>query len=486
MKIQRWFGMLLSFLLVSHVFFPVSAAAQQERKLEDESIYDLLVDRYHNGDIQNDQEANPQDMTSYNGGDFAGVVSRIDHIVELGFTMLSLGTLFESDTYDGQHPTSYEQLNRHFGTMEDFQALLDAAHQKNLSVMADFPLDAVSDQHEWVQAAEATFTSSHAGVVEWNVEDSNTLQRLQEAVVAFVETYNVDAVRLTHIDRFTSAFLTDTIQAIKSVKPDIYVLTDGVSEAPFDLQHQSDMMAAFREAFVAFDRDSSSFNQVEQLDGKGLLQIDELHGPRFTYDLVEARMFPPTRWKLAVTALFTLPGVPMMTYGTEIAMNGETSPENHQFMNFKTDMELNDYIKNVNTLRNQSEALRSGSLELLHNDNGFIVYKRSNADETWLVVINNTQTIQNIDIPEEMIGEGKLLRGLLDGDLVRKSKNGLFQVVLEREIAEVYYADEDKGFNTPYLIASILVYVLFLGFIYNVWKKGKQRRVEDELQSSND
>lgn len=480
MKNHRLFSIFISFLLLSNVFFPVFVSAQQERKLEDESIYDLLVDRYNNGNIQNDLEADPLNMASFNGGDFAGIESRLDHIVQLGFTMISIGAIFETETYDGQRPVSYEKLDRHFGTAEDFQALLEAAHKKELLIMADFPLDRVSNQHEWVQSEKVKYSESTNGLVEWDVNDPNTLQQMQEAVVRFVETYNVDAIRLTHIDRYDTPFLNDVIQVVKSTKENVYVMTDGVSEAHFDLQSNPEMMAAFREAFVAFDRDSSSLNKIEIGTSTDLLQIDEIDGPRFTYDLVEARMFPPTRWKLAATALLTLPGVPMMTYGTEIAMNGQAAPENHQFMNFKTDMELFDYIKNVNTLRNQSEALRTGDLELLHNENGFLVYKRSNEDETWLVVINNTQTIQNIDIPAEVIGEDKLLRGLLDGDLVRKSKNGLFQVVLEREIAEVYYADKDKGFNTPYLIASILVYVLFLGFIYIVWRKGKQQRAEEK------
>ena len=54
----------------------------------------------------------------------------------------------------------------------------------------------------------------------------------------------------------------------------------------------------------------------------------------------------------------------------------------------------------------------------------------------------------------------------------------MFRIVLEREVAEIYIVDEDKGFNTPYLIASILVYVLFLGFLFTVWRKGRKSTKE--------
>ena len=118
----------------------------------------------------------------------------------------------------------------------------------------------------------------------------------------------------------------------------------------------------------------------------------------------------------------------------------------------------------------------TANFEMLHNEDGFIVYTRSSEDETWLIAINNTSETVSLTIPVDKIGENKKLRGVLDGDLIRESDDGTFRVVLDREMAEVYIADEDKGFNTPYLIASILVYVLFLGFLYLVFKKGRDRR----------
>ena len=60
-----------------------------------------------------------------------------------------------------------------------------------------------------------------------------------------------------------------------------------------------------------------------------------------------------------------------MPYATEIAVNGEKAPESHPFFNFKTDMELHEWIGDLNTLRNDSEALRNGdfsfSLRVCHD-----------------------------------------------------------------------------------------------------------------------
>ena len=76
--------------------------------------------------------------------------------------------------------------------------------------------------------------------------------------------------------------------------------------------------------------------------------VDSLETRRFTFDSATENMFPPTRLKMAMGALFMMPGIPVVQYGTEIAMNGETKPETHQIFNFKTDDELIEYIKMFN------------------------------------------------------------------------------------------------------------------------------------------
>jgi hypothetical protein len=54
--------------------------------------------------------------------------------------------------------------------------------------------------------------------------------------------------------------------------------------------------------------------------------------------------------------------------------------------------------------------------------------------------------------------------------------------VLSREIAEFYKVNDNKGFNKGYMAALALVYILFIGFIYLVWRKGKQKKREAEMK----
>ncbi len=64
------------------------------------------------------------------------------------------------------------------------------------------------------------------------------------------------------------------------------------------------------------------------------------------------------------------------------------------------------------------------------------------------------------------------LRGFLLDDLVRGDDDG-YDLVLDRETAEVYKLREKTGINIPFIAAIVSVYVLFLLFLYLVKKPGK-------------
>src|SRR5690606_2144980 len=150
--------------------------------------------------------------------------------------------------------------------------------------------------------------------------------------------------RHTKIDRFEPAYLEAMIAALNEAQPDLYVITNEASTSNFNMVPNEEHNEASRESFVQVDADSSKLSIFNENTLVDLLQYDDLTGPRYTYDIVELRQFPPTRWKLAVAALFTLAGVPLVPYATEIAVNGKEAPDTHPFFNFKTDMELKDMI----------------------------------------------------------------------------------------------------------------------------------------------
>ena len=346
----------------------------------------------------------------------------------------------------------YEKLEPHFGTDEELAKMIDAVHEEKIGVIADFQFGGVSENHVWAKDGTLPFVPAEKGKIDWDSSDENVKKMLKEAVVSFVKAYDLDGIRLTRLGDFETDYLNEVISSLKEEKPDMYVFSNEASEANFDTVPNFKKMEALQQSFEKFDPDSSLLEVFSDKVETDFIQFDDLWGPRFTYKMIEQRMFPPARWKLAAAALFTLPGVPVMPYGTEIAMSGESAPKSHQIANFKTDMELYDLISDLNYLRNESETLRNGDFEMLHNENGFTVFKRSSEEETWIVALNNTTVTSNFVIPKEVIGDNKKLRGVLMVTQHFSQMTVSYHVVLEREIAEIYIVDEDKGFNMPYLI----------------------------------
>ncbi|MFP3802669.1 hypothetical protein, partial [Paraburkholderia sp. SIMBA_027] len=86
-------------------------------------------------------------------------------------------------------------------------------------------------------------------------------------------------------------------------------------------------------------------------------------------------------------------------------------------------------------------------------------------DERWIVVINNTGKTTRVDISADDIGEEKELRGLLESDVIRSNDEGIYPIVLDREVVEVFQVIDQVGINKLYIVLLVIVYILFIAFI---------------------
>ena len=87
-------------------------------------------------------------------GDFAGLTGRLDYLQELGVTCLWLLPFFPSPLRDdGYDISDYKDVNPSYGTLDDFQRFLDAAHLHGMQVVIELVMNHSSDQHPWFQRA---------------------------------------------------------------------------------------------------------------------------------------------------------------------------------------------------------------------------------------------------------------------------------------------------------------------------------------------
>ena len=85
---------------------------------------------------------------------FAGLSQKLDYLQDLGVTCLWLLPFFPSPLKDdGYDISDYMNVHPSYGTMDDFQAFLTAAHERDLQVLIELVINHTSDQHPWFQAA---------------------------------------------------------------------------------------------------------------------------------------------------------------------------------------------------------------------------------------------------------------------------------------------------------------------------------------------
>jgi maltose alpha-D-glucosyltransferase / alpha-amylase len=98
-------------------------------------------------------------------GDFRGLIEKLDYLQELGITAIWLLPFYPSPMRDdGYDIADYFDVNPNFGTLDDFRAFLDAAHQRNLRVITELVINHTSDQIPWFQKSRRAVAAAGAGI----------------------------------------------------------------------------------------------------------------------------------------------------------------------------------------------------------------------------------------------------------------------------------------------------------------------------------
>ena len=119
-------------------------------------------------------------------GDFQGLIGKLDYLHDLGVTCLWLLPFFPSPLKDdGYDISAHCAVHPSFGTLEDFRAFLNAAHQRRLRVIIEMVLNHTSDQHQWFERARrAPAGSLERDFYVW----SDTDQKYLDARIIFVDS----------------------------------------------------------------------------------------------------------------------------------------------------------------------------------------------------------------------------------------------------------------------------------------------------------
>jgi len=446
----------ISLILVLGVLFSTTSFA--ENKLsginQRDLIYFLMTDRFCDGDLANNQGVAKESLSSYHGGDFQGVINKLDYLKDLGFTTIWISPVVKNQVagYHGYWATDFYQTNEHFGSLVKLKELVKKAHERELKVIFDLVVNHTGLLHPWV--GEAKYEKwFHERVP---IVDYNNQQQVEEGWLANLPDFDqtnpavkkyliemakwwicetgIDGYRLDTVRHVSPSFWKDFTKEIKREFPDFYFLGevfDGNVDHVAGYQKLGlDGLVDFPTYFALTDVFSGSLS-AERLAGIIRETTTKYSNPALMGTFIDnhdvarfinkASDYQIPRLKQALTFMMTYTGIPVMYYGTEIGLEGGDDPDNRHDMDWKMKSPLTNYVRDLTKLRRAYRSLTDGSLELIKAKENQFCYLRRTKDETLLIVFNlcEYQDKMSLVLPQNL---AKLNGALLELNGKRKEK----------------------------------------------------------------
>ena len=125
------------------------------------------------------------DSTGDGKGDIQGLITKLPYLQDLGVNCLWLLPMYPSPLRDdGYDIADFYGIHPDYGTLEDFQHLVDAAHARGIRILTELVVNHTSDQHPWFQEARSSPESPKRNWYVW----SDTDQKYQGARIIFTDT----------------------------------------------------------------------------------------------------------------------------------------------------------------------------------------------------------------------------------------------------------------------------------------------------------
>ncbi|MCF0145281.1 MAG: alpha-glucosidase [Eubacterium sp.] len=113
----------------------------------------------------------PRSFNDSNGdgiGDLNGITEKLPYLKELGVDVIWLSPVYQSPNADnGYDISNYREIMTEFGTMEDFDRMLETAHELGLKIMMDLVVNHSSDEHEWFRESRSSKDNPYRDYYIW-------------------------------------------------------------------------------------------------------------------------------------------------------------------------------------------------------------------------------------------------------------------------------------------------------------------------------
>lgn len=422
------------------------------------------------------------------GGDLAGIQGKLSYIKGVGADVLYTTPVFSSLTNHRYDAQDYRQISPELGGKPAFESLLKATQKQGMKFMLDGVFNHMGASSPFFKEALASPSSPNRGWYEfgtqyplgykgWAGVPNLPALKLENKVVrdqlwlrpdSVVQQWlkaGIDGWRLDVAFELGPQYLRELTQSAHRAKAGSWVVGE-INGYPADWFGSLDGVFNFFAPGVVHraTRGEMSGGQASQVLGDWVADAGIENALRSwlhldNHDTSRIASIEPDfeRRKVLWAALFTLPGSPVIYYGSELGMKGEGDPGSRGTMRWELNTAQNPelkWVKQLTKLRASSRALKVGDFAPLRTDR-LIGWVRSTDRflDNRLVLINPTDK----PVTETVVVRiGRLLSwGELEDQLgskeIIKVINGLTSVTLPPHSMRIYHPLAGDGKNwTPY------------------------------------
>jgi glycosidase len=426
-----------------------------------------------------EETLNRDSMYYRHGGDIQGVINHLDYLKNLGVTTVWMTPEIENDmphaSYHGYAVTDHYKIDPRFGTNELYKKYVDACHSKGLKVIKDIVHNHIGSNHwfyndlpmknwlnQWPVYTQTSYRDQpvmdpHASEADkkkmldgWFVPTMPDLNQrnpyvqnyLTQNHIWWIEYAGIDGLRLDTYPYNDAKYMADWELKLKAEFPHLSIfgetLVSSVASQAFftggntvnrgfDTHLPGITDAVLKDAIYEGLNGKTGWtdgiNRIYATLAQDFLYKDPNQNCIFLDNHDMSRFYSMVnedfdKYKMGITMLLTMRGIPQMYYGTEILMKNYSNPDGLVRSDFlggwATDSlnkfteegrtvkenEAFNFVKTLAIYRQKSTALQSGKLMQYLPENDLYVYFRylpNHPKGEVMVIINNTENDKNLD-----------------------------------------------------------------------------------------
>lgn len=436
--------------------------------VKDAVFYQIFPDRFENGNPDNDPPnkapwGTKPTVHSFMGGDLAGILQRMDYLTDLGINAIYLNPIFQSPSTHRYNTSDYFRIDPKLGGMDDWQALVKAAHQRDIRIILDgvfnhcgrgfFAFNDIlengkhSPYRDWFhilrypvgaysrgKAKDYLGWWRHKSLPKFNTGNPEVRRYLLDVARYWIEQ-GADGWRLdvpNEID--DDAFWAEFRQVVRAVNPEAYLVGEiwdiaarWVGDDHFDGLMNYPLRTALLDLLSARIKAGAFADRVEYLltvypRQHVYAQLNSL-GTHDNIRIITAMGGNAQKVKLAYSFLFAYPGAPSIYYGDEIGLKGYKDPDCRRSFPWDTKQwnhDLYQHVQRLSHLRKEHAVQRHGDLKrvMVDEKQNCYAFARHNDGSLIMVALNASRSKRTLTLPALDQGwrDGDIKTNLLNGD----------------------------------------------------------------------